>query len=195
MKSPTKRYYLVALFLFLLLIFLPNAVNAKASFEEVENDKRYVEVKVKAEKTIKHVFIYKYTGEGDSGKYILFYKKLGENNTETTCIIPENRLSTEGETKFKVVVVEEDGERTAQDITGKKLEPYPSILPSETARPSWSPSPIPTKPTPTTTASSSPSASGSAQPTESGDPGTSEPGSSAGPSASSDPSASSEPSP
>ena len=74
MKSPTKRYYLVALFLFLLLIFLPNAVNAKASFEEVENDKRYVEVKVKAEKTIKHVFIYKYTGEGDSGKYILFYK-------------------------------------------------------------------------------------------------------------------------
>ena len=156
MKNRSKKCIFIVLLALLILITFQTIAKADATFEEVKNDKRNVEIKVKADKTIKHVFIYK---KSSDGKYILFYKKIGENNKECNCIIPEEKLSTETTTDFKIVVVEEDGKRTTGDIKADKLTPYPTMNPEETAKPSWSPTPVPTKPTPTTTTSTSPSGS------------------------------------
>ena len=172
MKNNTKKCIFIAFLLILFLLIFQTIANANVSFEKVENNNRNVEVKVKADKKIKHVFIYK---KSSNDKYILFYKKIGGNKSECICIIPEDQLSTETETNFKIVVVEEDGKRTTSDIKAEKLKPYPSMNPSETAKPTTTSTPIPTKPTPTTTAtsSSSPTTSGSSQPTTSSSTSTS----------------------
>ena len=195
MKNRTIKYIFIALFMLLFLVSFQLIANAKATFEQVENNQRNVEIKVKADKKIKNVFIYKEA----SGKYVLFYKKLGKGKTECTCIITEDKLSTEVQTKFKVVVVEEDGERTTHDITAEPLKPYPSMNPEETAKPTTTEWVIPTKPTPTTRPSTSAnptsSAGTSSQPGTSSEPGTSsDPGTSSEPGTSSDPGSSSQPS-
>ena len=79
MKNRSKKCIFIVLLALLILITFQTIAKADATFEEVKNDKRNVEIKVKADKTIKHVFIYK---KSSDGKYILFYKKIGENNKE-----------------------------------------------------------------------------------------------------------------
>ena len=188
-----KKLIILGISIFLLL-FLANFSYA-AKIEKVEGQPRSISLKVTSDKKIKKILIYK---QSSNNQYVLFYKASPHLRTEYVATIPENKLSTESETHFKVIVVEEDGTRTVEDIEGEKLTPYPSMNPSETAKPSWSPSPIPTKPTPTTTASAttgpsestSPAPSESSEPSSSSDPGTS-------PSASTEPSQdpSEEPSP
>lgn len=165
---------------FVLLTALGSLSFATIKTEQVEGKARTVNVKVTSDKNIKKILLYK---KASNDQYILFYKANLKSTKDYVVTIPENKLSTEEETQFKIVVIEEDGTRNVGDITAEKLTPYPSMNPEETAKPSWSPSTLPTKPTP----SPSPSSSESAEPSTSSAP-TTDPSSSTEPSSSTQPS-------
>lgn len=184
MRSSLKKLliaYIVSILILEILFSLK--IFANVDVEQVEDDKRSITIKVKSDKKITKVCLYK---KIKSGQYILFYKSIPDKS-ELECVIPENKLSTEEQTYFKIVVEEEDGTRNYGDITAEKLTPYPSMNPEETAKPSWSPSTLPTKPTP------SPSPSQSTAPSASEAPSTS-PESSTEPSTETSPEASTNPS-
>lgn len=143
---------------FLLILFMANIVNA-VKIEKIEGETRNLNVKVTADSKMKKILVYK---EDSQGRFILFYKAK-PNSKDYVVTISESKLSTEAETKFKIVVEEENGTRNVGEITGGKLTPYPSMNPSETAKPSWSPTVIPTKPTPSIHPSEIPGPSGSGE--------------------------------
>ena len=112
--------------------------------------------------------------------------KMGDNLKSVEILLPVIRFSTTEDSKFKVVVEDADSVNS-KDITVPKIPAMPSINPEETAKPSWSPTPVPTKPTPSVSPSSS--ASPSSTSTTSPSPSTSpQPSSSPSPSASPSPS-------
>lgn len=137
-----KNLIITVLFIVLLLAMATIANATKIEKQEVET--RDQKIKVTADTTIEKILVYK---KASNGKYILFYRANPDEN-EFLLTIQESFLSTETETDIKIVVYEKDGVRTSGDITLDKLEPYPSINPEETEKPSWSPSTLPTKPTP-----------------------------------------------
>lgn len=140
-----KRNVIFIVLFFIFLIGMPNIVNGKANIEEIESGSRNVQIHVKADKNIRSVYLYKLTSDG---KYVIFYKENPHNTNECTCVISENKLSTETKTDFKIIVVEEDETRTSALIQADVLPPLPTPTPTPTA----TPTPVPTStiaPTPT----------------------------------------------
>ena len=184
--------FLLALVCLLFLFFFTNSVySAELSITKEESTFKGVKIKVTSDVEIDKIKIYKKSG---NGKYVMFYqsKKSGLKSVDVT--ISRYLLSTTDNTEIKVIAYDKDGKLVTGDET---IDPIPSVAPinpSETAKPSWSPSPIPTKPTPTTTSSASPTTtpSESAEPTTTSSPSASEEPS---PSPSTDPSESPSPSP
>ena len=161
-KKLLKSVFIVA---FLMLFLLPLKTNAKANIVVTQEKRKPAEVKITSEEAFAEVRIYR---KISSGKYVLIYKAKPENVTSFECKIPISQLSTTEKREFIIIVKDKDGKTIGQE--SPTIEPIPTsapINPSETATPSWSPSPIPTKPTPTTTASTSPSASESPAPSTS----------------------------
>ena len=107
-------------------------------------------IKITSQDTIQKIKLYKKTGE----KYILFY--IGKPNAkEVTINIPDSLLSEESKTDIKVVAVNDKDEIGNSDGQIDKIVPKVSMNPEETAKPSWTPPVIPTKPTPSPSASPS----------------------------------------
>ena len=95
-------------------------------------------------------------------KYILFYKSTPKT-TKAVCRISAKLLSEEKETHIKVVVEHGNGEVTVADTTIDKIEKIVSMNPAETEKPSWTPTVIPTKPTPSIHPSEVPGPSGAGE--------------------------------
>lgn len=113
-----------------------------------------VTIKITSDEEMQQVKIYKKV----SDKYILFYIGNAESK-ELTVKIPNSTLSTESETDIIVVATNKDGETGKSGTTVDKVKPRVSINPEETEKPSWSPSTLPTKPTPSSSTTTSPSSS------------------------------------
>ena len=167
MRKIIKRVLILIVFLILSLTI---KVNADISVEGKQEYRQDAYLTVKSTESIESIKIYK---KIDENRFILFYKSAPEGN-EAICRISAKLLSEEHETVFKVVVLDKNGTTTVAETTIDKLQSMTTMNPSETAKPSWSPSPIPTKPTPTTTSSATTSPSASEEPTSSGEPGPSE---------------------
>lgn len=130
--------FLILFFVFL-GISLETRADAQISTELV--DKKNNVIHISSEKSLKKVRIYKKVND----KFIL----VSKINTEAKAVsytMPKDKLSTEETTTFKVVVNQEN-EETKKDVSFEKIVIAP-INPEETAKPSVSTSPIPTKPTP-----------------------------------------------
>ena len=98
---------------------------------------------------IKSVEVYK---KSVDGSYMRFYKS-NSSFKEKTFTISSLRLSRETETFFRVVVIDENNQRTSADITADKLPEYvPPASPSTSSSPQVTSSPTPSS-TPSTTPS------------------------------------------
>lgn len=105
---------------------------------------------------IKSVEVYKKSADGS---YMRFYKS-NSSFKEKTFTISSLRLSRETETFFRVVVIDENNQRTSADITADKLPEYvPPASPSTSSSPQ-----VTSSPTPSSTPSSSPSTTPSNSP-------------------------------
>ena len=172
--------FLVPILLFFILNTKTIAGNINVS---VSQEKRNpAKITVTDDVGIKRVKIYKKYND----KYILIMIKMGDNLKNVEILLPVIRFSTTEDSKFKVVVEDADSVNS-KDITVPKIPAMPSINPEETAKPSWSPTPVPTKPTPSVSpsSSSSPSSTSTTSPSPSTSP---QPSSSPSPSASPSPS-------
>ena len=100
-------------------------------------------LEINAEKNIKKVRVYL---KRNSDEYQLFYQSGDVNKNNKTYRIKENRLSTESETYFKVIVIDEEGNEESKEFKTGKIE----VQPSQTPRPTSIPSPsTSTTPSPT----------------------------------------------
>ena len=118
-------------------------------------------IKVTSSDTMKKLKLYKKVGN----MYILFY--IGEPKAkEVTVRIPNSLLSEESKTDIKAVAINESGENGTGDASIDKIPPRVSMNPEETAKPSWTPPVIPTKPTPSVSTSGSPSQAPSGAPSQ-----------------------------
>ena len=143
----------VVSFIALLLLFSVKSKAAKIDVSLSEDKTTHITtVNITSEKKMNKVKIYR---KGSNGKYILFYV-AEPNSTSLKYKIDKIFLSPEKETEIKVVVEDEDGMAAADEKVSKLPEVVP-INPSETAMPSFSPTPIPTKTSPSTSPSPSPS--------------------------------------
>ena len=170
MKNKKLIILFAMIFTFIIFAFLfkAQALEAKVSIE-TEKNTRITTVKIDADKKMNVVKFYK---KAENGKYILFYIAKPESNS-LECKLKSIFFSEESETDLKIVVEDDEG-RTVLDQKVSKLPEMPTINPEETEKPSWSPSTLPTKPTPSpstsTSASTSPSASESSSPSETSAP-------------------------
>lgn len=175
MKNKRKVIFVfVASFIVLLLLFSVKSKAAKIDVSLSEDKTTHITtVNITSEKKMNKVKIYR---KGSNGKYILFYIAAPES-TSLKYKIDKIFLSPEKETEIKVVVEDEDG-MTAADEKVSKLPEVVPINPSETAKPSYSPTPVPTKtspsPSPSSTTSASPSSKTSTTPSTSPSPSPSE---------------------
>jgi len=112
-------------------------------------------LEINAEKNIKNIKIYL---KRNSDNYQLFYQSDGVNSNNKTYRISGNRLSSESETYFKVIVVDEDGEEKVEEFKGGKK----SEQPAQSEKPTSS-----TSPSPTTTSTPKPSQSTTPKPSTS----------------------------
>ncbi len=153
----------VVSFIALLLLFSVKSKAAKIDVSLSEDKTTHITtVNITSEKKMNKVKIYR---KGSNGKYILFYV-AEPNSTSLKYKIDKIFLSPEKETEIKVVVEDEDGMAAADEKVSKLPEVVP-INPSETAMPSFSPTPIPTKTSPSTSPSSTTSSGPSSSPSSS----------------------------
>ena len=161
MKNSILKSIIFVVFLLMILRLSVIAANINVTKEKL--DFRGTHIKISSDIGIYKLNIYK---KSSSGKFILFYQNKSENLTSLEVFIPRDILSTSSKTEILVVGYDKDGNR----ITGSHtIDPIPSpvpINPSETAKPSYSSSPIPTKPTPSSSSSPSTSPSTSTGPTD-----------------------------
>ena len=152
MKNRKLSILFIAIFIVVILSFslITRAEDASATFETDKNT-RLTTVKITSDKKMNVVKFYKKAG---NGKYTLFYISKPEAKT-LECVLKSTFFSEEKETDKKF----------------DKLPKMPSMDPKETAKPSWTPVPIPTKPTPSIHPSEAPapSPSGSTNPSGGGD--------------------------
>ena len=184
MKLMKNKLIFILFLVPILLLFILNTHTLAGNINvSVSQEKRNpAKITVTDDVGINRVKIYKKYND----KYILIMIKMGDNLKSVEILLPVIRFSTTEDSKFKVVVEDADSVNS-KDITVPKIPAMPTINPEETAKPSWSPSPVPTKPTPSVSPSSS--ASPSSTSTTSPSPSTSpQPSSSPSPSASPSPS-------
>ena len=162
---------IITFFLVLVLLLIPIWVKAVDSGGDrvVSVDQKTtqngISVEIKSLVEMKYLRIYRII---DDGRFILFYKSNGENAKERTVYFSRNLLPDK--VRLKVVVVDKDGKQYEGDLEEIEIPVMPSINPSETAKPSWSESPIPTKPTPSTSAQPSSSGEQPEPPTSAANP-------------------------
>ena len=156
---------IISLVLIALLTFSVKNYSFDVTTKLEEQDYTGAKIKVTSSDTMKSLKIYKKVGN----MYILFY--MSHHGTkEVTVRIPNSLLSEESKTDIKVVAINESGERGIGETTIDKITPRVSMNPSETAKPSWTPTPIPSKPTPSIHPSETPAPepSGSTSPSGGG---------------------------
>lgn len=122
-----------------------------------EADNR-INVNINSEKKIKTVRIY---SKRDGENYQLFYQSKNVDSNSKTYTISRNRLSTEQETYFKVIVIDEAGNEINREFKSGKITPTPTPTPkpSQTPKPSENnqTSPTPSSSTAPSTPTSEPS--------------------------------------
>ena len=123
---------------------------------------------IKTNEELKDIKIYKKTKDG---KYILFFYKKSNKGKDINVFISKNNLSTKEKTDFIIRAIDKDSKDVTGSISVKPIPELPSMNPEETAKPSWTPPVIPTKPSPNPTSSSpanpsaAPSSSAAVKPT------------------------------
>ena len=154
---------IISFILCVLGLFLITRVYAANLKIEIKQEYRSpATVSYSADNKIKEIKVYK---KNNAGKFILIIKKTGLNNNSGKITISPYHLSTEKKAEF--VLVASDGEkRETVEFTVDKIKENPEINPEETAKPSWTPVPIPTKPTPSIHPSEVPGPSGTEEITE-----------------------------
>lgn len=164
-----KRFLLIGIMIFFVICYITNISRAE-KIEAVIGETAYggATVKIKSEQNIHVLKIYKKTS---NEKYILIGIVKGSNAKEVSFKISRIHLSTENATEIIIVSYDENNNinGTAKGEIPKLPKPK-EMNPEETAKPSWSASAVPTKPTPTTSVSTSPSASPSEVPAPSTSP-------------------------
>lgn len=171
MRSNLKKYLIVLLVLLSIcaipIIATATSVITDAQISaEAEKTDNGIKVKLKSDIEIKYIKMYRKT---TSGTYILFYKSIEDNIKEKEFYFSRNILPETVD--IRIVVVDINDVESTGDLPTIEVPPMPSINPEETEKPSWSPSTLPTKPTPST--SVAPSTSASTAPTTSSAPTTS----------------------
>ena len=166
METKSKKILLTILVLFVIgiipiIAYAAGTSSGKEISADAEVSQKGVTVKIKSNIELKYIKLYRKTTDN---KFILFYKGEANNVKETDLFF--DREIMPDKVVIKVVVVDKNGEESWGELEEVTIPAMPSINPEETAKPSWSPSPVPTKPTPSTSpsSSSSPSASPSTSP-------------------------------
>lgn len=160
MKKFIKRSIFITIAM--LLIFTIKSY-AQVTVEGKQEYRQDAYLTVKSTESIENIKIYKKTEEN---RFILFYKAT-PNNKETICRVSSKLLSEEKETIFKIVVLDKAGEYSYIETTIDKIQKMTTMKPGETAKPTTTSSPIPTKPTPTTTSATTSSATSTSTTTSS----------------------------
>lgn len=161
MKERVKKY-LFGITIVILACLIPIMVNAATQVEAPANisaeysvSQNGITIKIKSNVEMKYIKLYR---KAANGNYILFYKGKEDNVKEKDLYFSRNILPDK--VSIKIVVVDKNNVEHSGDMDDIVLPEMPSINPSETEKPSWSPSPIPTQPTwsatPTPSTSTSP---------------------------------------
>ena len=155
-----KRILILALIISILATIFINYTTIAAEQIQInmtkENDGN-ITLKVNSEKKIKDIRVYL---KRETEKYQLFYKSSAVNSNTKTYKITRTRLSTEKETYFKVIVIDEEGTESAEEFKTGTIQETPSASPSpsQTPTPSASQTPAPsTTPSPSNSQTPAPS--------------------------------------
>ena len=166
MKKRVRLIILIAIVIGIILTCVAFAANKIDISMKKETDNTVL-LEINAEKNIKKVRVYL---KRNSDEYQLFYQSGDVNKNNKTYRIKENRLSTESETYFKVIVIDEECNEESKEFKTGKIEVQPSQTPTPTPSQSASPSPSQSA-TPTPSQSTSPTQS--PRPTSTPSPSTS----------------------
>ena len=147
------RFSLIFFSTALLILFIFSIKLISAEINIVKENSNYTGITVQIKSNIKmyDIKIYK---KSSNGKFVLFYKSNLHGASSLNVTISRNILSTTENTEIKVVAYDKDGNILTGDGTLDPVSTSVPMNPSETAKPTSTSSPIPTKPTPTTTSSS-----------------------------------------
>lgn len=98
----------------------------KITITMTQEDDSRINVNINSEKKIKNVRIYL---KRDNSNYQLFYESKQVNSNNKNYKIPRSRLSSEKETYFKVIVIDEENTEISKEFKAEKLKPLPTPNP------------------------------------------------------------------
>ena len=153
-----NKRIIISFALILSFIIIPIICKAAINVEVKQTFRSAATINYTTDIDAKEIRVYK---KNNTGKFILIFKKVGDGQKSGSITIPATLLSTEKATEF-IIVAYTDEDKQQQSFTVDKIPEAPSMNPEETAKPSWSPSTLPTKPTPSTTSTAEPATSTSA---------------------------------
>lgn len=158
MKNLYKSKLIIFAMAIVVILGVQKVFAAQVDIKVTQEKREPAKVVITSEKEMKEVKIYR---KSANEKFILIYKAKANNTKKFECKIPTRYFSTEENKEFKVVVIDKDGQIISNNYTIEAIPSQVPMNPEETAKPTSTSSPIPTKPTsnPTTSATTSPSQS------------------------------------
>ncbi len=153
MKKVSVKIVFLLAFALLVALGLKNVLAQTIDVQVSQEQRNPAKLVVKSDTPMYEIKVYR---KAQDNKYVLILKAKVREQKQYECKIDTRFFSSEESRDF--IVVAKDKEQNvigSKEFTIKPIPTMTSMNPSETAKPSWSPSAIPTKPTPTATTKTS----------------------------------------